>query len=420
MSQSNPKTLLRAASIYGGGLAVNRVLDFALLPLFTNYLDPGEYGAVALTLTLLGFGHVVYAMGLGPAFLRYFAMHDEERRRRMFLAGTLTLFVVALAFSALMCGFAPVVGEWFGLGERRLLVDLAAGILFLDVLTLLPYSILRSEARAATFVACTFFTTVVQVGLTAGLILLAGMGGEAFFVAMVASSALNVLIVTISVRRYVSFAGPIVLPREVLRFGLPFVPAGVATVAIELIDRMFLERMMDAATVGVYSAGYRVAAGMGLLVKAFEYAWAPYVLERRDQVLRATTGAAAGFVGVAGLLWAGFILLGEEILGIRLFGKDLIGPAYRTGVVIIPPVMFAYILSGIAEVLMAGVYLKGRSWIVPVATLSAATVNIIGNLILIPAYGMTGAAWATIVAYAVLVGVLYLYTRRVFVRADKL
>ena len=177
---------------------------------------------------------------------------------------------------------------------------------------------------------------------------------------------------------------------------------------------------MDAAAVGVCSAGYRVAAGMGLLVKAFEYAWVPYLLERRDQALRVTTGAAAGFIVLAGFLWVGFILLGEEILGIRLLGKDLIGPAYRPGAVIIPPVMFAYILCGIAEVLMVGVYLKGRSWIVPVATLSAATVNIIGNLILIPVYGMTGAAWATIAAYAVLVGVLYRYTRRVFERGDKL
>jgi len=419
MSHSTTKNLLRVSSIYGVGLAVNRALDFALLPLYTNYLDPGEYGAVALTLTLLGFGHVVYAMGFGPAFLSYFAMHDGAHRRRMFLGGTVTLFVVALALSALVCGFAPVFGAWFGLGERRLLVDLAAGILFLDVLTLLPYSILRSEGRAATFVVCTFFTTVVQVCLTAALILLAGMGGEAFFVAMVVSSAVNVLIVTFSVRRYVSFAGPVVFPRELLRFGLPFVPAGLATVAIELIDRVFLERMMGAATVGIYSAGYRVAAGMGLLVKAFEYAWAPYVLERRGHAIRATAGAAAGFMVLAGMLWAGFILLEEEILGIRLFGKDLIGPAYRTGAVIIPPVMLAYILSGLAEVLMGGVYLKGRSWVVPVATVSAAAVNIVGNLVLIPSYGMTGAAWATITAYAVLVVVLYLYTRRVFVRADK-
>jgi len=115
--------------------------------------------------------------------------------------------------------------------------------------------------------------------------------------------------------------------------------------------------------------------------------------------------------------WIHFV--GEEILGIRLFGKDLIGPAYRRGTVIIPPVMLGYILSGLAEVLMAGVYLKGRSLVVPVATVSAAAVNIVGNFLLIPSYGMTGAAWATVTAYAVLVVVLYLYTRRIFLRGDK-
>jgi O-antigen/teichoic acid export membrane protein len=411
-------SLLGASSIYAIGLGINRLIDFALLPLYTNYFDPGEFGAAALTLTLIGFGHVIYAMGFGPAFIRYFGTHDESQRRRMFTSSTLALLAVALVLSALVCDFAPTVGEWFGLGDRRLLIDLAAGVLLLDVLTLLPYSVLRSQGRAGTFTVCTFFTTIVHVGLTAGLILGGGYGVEAIFVAMVVSSLLNVVIVGYAVRQQFSFERPLLFPGELLRFGLPFVPAGLATVAVELIDRVILDRLMDEDAVGIYSAGYRIAAGMGLLVKAFEYAWAPYLMERRSGVHRVTKGAGIGFLSVAGILWMIFWFFGEELLGLRIFGVDLMGTAYRTSVSVIPTLMFAYILAGIAEIMMAGVYVNGRSGIVPVAAIAAAAANIIGNYALIPSYGMMGAAYATVIAYAVLATSMFLYTRHILIRAD--
>ncbi len=404
--------LIGTSSIYALGLGLNRVLDFALLPLYTNFFEPSEYGAVALTLTLLAFGHIVYAMGFGPAFIWYFTTHAGEQRDRMFSGATLVLLISALILSAVVCGFAPAVGGLFGLENRCLLVDLAAGVLVLDVLTLLPYSLLRAEARAGVFVACTFATTVVQVCLTAALILFAGMGAEGIFIAMVASSSVNVVLVTWQVRRHFRFRGPFVFPRELLRFGLPFVPAGLATVAVELIDRIILERLLGTEVVGVYSAGYRIAAVMGLLVKAFDYAWMPYLLEHRNDAARTARGTLMRFGVLAGVLWLGFWFYGDALLGIQLYGRNIIGPAYRAGAVIIPTIMFGYILAGMAEITMAGVYVRGRAGIVPVAAITAAVVNIGGNYALIPVYGMIGAAYATVGAYGVLSAILFLYTRR--------
>lgn len=404
-------SLFRASLIYAFGLFVNRALDFALLPVYTHVFTPEEYGAVALTLTLIAFGHVVYALGFDPAFLRYYALHDGADRRRMFLGATMTLFAVALGLSLLLILFGASVARGFGLSAYPGLMRFAAAILFFDALTLLPYAVLRSEGRAGRFVGCTFVTTVVQTALILYLVLAARMGVEAVFAAMLAASMLNACIATWSVRGYVAFRAHPCFPSELLRFGLPFVLAGLATVAMHLIDRVILERLVDIATVGIYSAGYRIAAGMGLAVKAFEYAWAPYLLARREAARRVTVKAIAGFAGVTGGLWLAFLVFGEDILGLSLFGKHLIGPAYRAGAAVIPAVMLAYILSGLGEALMAGVYLRGRSGVVPAAAILAAGINIGGNYLLIPLLGMMGAAYATVLSYAVLTGLLFWYTR---------
>ncbi|MBI4552923.1 MAG: oligosaccharide flippase family protein [Candidatus Latescibacteria bacterium] len=414
----NPKSsthrLLRHSAIYGLGLILNRTIDFLLLPLYTNRFTPAEYGAVALTLTVLGFGHVVYALGFSPAFLRYFALHEDADRRRMFSGATLTLVGVALILSTILITSAESIAPFVGLTDHVSLIRLAAGVLVCDTLTLLPYTILRAEGRAGRFVFCTFINTVVHAGLTVYLILIERRGVEAIFMAMLIASALNTGIVTMSVRRYVSVTDRPLAPAGLLRFGLPFVVAGLATVAIDLIDRVILERLMGLAAVGVYSAGYKIAMGMGLLAKAFEYAWAPFVLEtaKRDDAQTVTTSAILAFAGVAGLLWLTFVLFGEQIVSVRLLGRPVIGVEYRAGARVIPPVMLAYILSGIAEGVMAGVYLRGRSGIVPVATLIAAGVNIAGNYLMIPMLGMMGAAYATVLSYAVLAGMLWMLTRR--------
>lgn len=405
--------LLRHSSIYGIGLVLNRTLDFLLLPLYTNHFTPHEYGAVALTLTVLGFGHVLYALGFSPAFIRYFALHDDPARRRMFSGATATLLGVALILSAFLIRYAAPIARLVGLAGHPGLIGLTAAILVLDALTLLPYSILRAEGRASRFVFCTFITTVVSVGLTVYLILVIRLGVEGVFLAMLIASALNAVIVTVSVRRYITVTERPYAPVELLRFGLPFVPAGLATVAMDLIDRIILQRLLGIAAVGIYSAGYKVAMGMGLVVKAFEYAWAPFVLEtaKHKSAPAMRNGAIIAFIAVASLLWLTFVLFGEHIVSLRIFGRAIIGAGYRGGVRIIPPVMLAYILSGIAEGFMAGIYLRGRSGTVPAVTLIAAGVNIAGNYLLIPVLGLMGAAYATVLSYAVLAGLLFLCTR---------
>jgi O-antigen/teichoic acid export membrane protein len=404
--------LLRPFAVYALGLVVCRGLDFALLPLYTHYLTPDDYGAAALTLTLLAFGHVLYAFGFGPAFLRYAATHAEQDVRRMFASVTLVLAAAAGFLSAGVCLFPAPVAGWFGLADRIPLVRLAAGILFLDVFTLLPYTILRTEERPVPFVLHTLSATVVHVALTAYLVVYAGMGAEAIFIALLVSSAFNAAAVTASVRRYVRLSLEWAHPAPLLRFGLPFVPAGLATVAMDTIDRVMLVGMTDAATVGIYSAGYRVAMVMGLAVKAFEYAWAPHLLARRENAPHLAKRGLAGFVAVAGMLWLSFWLFGERLFRVEVYGKPIIGPAYQAGAAVIPPVMFAYLLAGIAEALMAHVYLRGRSWVVTVAAVLSAGVHIGGNYLLIPRFGMMGAAYATVIGYAALAGILGGYAKR--------
>lgn len=64
--------------------------------------------------------------------------------------------------------------------------------------------------------------------------------------------------------------------RKMLRFGLPFVPGGIASMVLELIDRYMLRIMMDYETVGLYSAGYKLGIFMLIVVMGYKFAWQPF------------------------------------------------------------------------------------------------------------------------------------------------
>jgi O-antigen/teichoic acid export membrane protein len=92
-------------------------------------------------------------------------------------------------------------------------------------------------------------------------------------------------------------------------------------------------------------------------------------------------------------------------------GGRFINPAYWEGLSVVPVVLLAYAVHGISVVLMVSVYKSGRTGILPMVTGSAAVVNVLANMVLLPVFGIVGGAWATLVAYAVSSGIMVYRTR---------
>src|SRR3989339_551308 len=121
------------------------------------------------------------------------------------------------------------------------------------------------------------------------------MKAETVFIAGLIASGITAITLLVIVRKEftVHFSTP--LYREMLRFGLPYIPAGLAGIAIQVIDRPILKALTDNDTVGIYQANYRLGVLMMLVVGMFDYAWRPFFLPL-------ATGAGAVVNVIANLL----------------------------------------------------------------------------------------------------------------------
>jgi O-antigen/teichoic acid export membrane protein len=197
--------------------------------------------------------------------------------------------------------------------------------------------------------------------------------------------------------------------RALFAFGLPYIPAGLATMVVQVIDRPLMRFLTDDATVGIYQANYRLGIIMMLIVSMYDYAWRPFFLSHaKDPDAKSLFARALTyFVVVSSWIFLAISFFISDIVRIRFLGRHLIHPDYWGGLSIVPVVLLAYIFLGIYNNLIAGIYIENKTKRLPGITAAAAGVNILVNFLLIPRIGMMGGAVATLVAYIVMAAAMY-------------
>lgn len=402
------------SAIYGFADVFTNVANLLLAPLFTAYLAPADYRVLAILGLFSAFAKIVFRLRLDDAFFRtYYDQEDEGSRRR--LVGTVSIFAALFgtALFALVVVFrAPITALLFGAPrpDSRLLV-LAATDVWLGIFGFAPQNLLRVQNRPGVFTALTIVRHAVTIAFKVVLVV-SGFGVAGPLWADVAGTAVFTLALAPTLLRNVSWTLDGSLLKEAMRFGLPKVPHAILIQVQNLIDRPILDRFVSPADVGIYDMGYRLGGGVKFASSAFEPAWGPFVYSQMDKpdaprtLSRVITYAFAAFASVA-LIVAVF---GRELLQILTFKR----PEFWAGASVVPVVALAYLLHGVFLLSSIGLGISKKTVSYPLIAAAAAAVNVGANLVLIPRVGMMGAAWATVLSYAVMAGLGWQLSRRVY------
>ena len=404
-------------AIYGISTVVGRFLSFLLVPFYTNVIRPGEYGVVANVYSIIAFLNVVWVYGMESAYFKYSSTGEIGTPRQNFSTPFVSLCATSLIFSGVMAAFSPAFSTWMSIpAGHSVIVLYTAGILLLDTLAIVPFASLRMDRKPVLFASLKVLNIVVNVGCNLVLLLVFHAGVEGIFLSGLIASGVTLLALVPTIARQFTPDFSVTLYRALVAFGLPYLPAGLAAIVIQVIDRPIMLLLTNLAVVGVYQANYRLGIFMMLIVSMYDYAWRPFFLSHasepgaKELFARALTYCVAGMTGV---FLAVSMFIGD-VIRIQIFGRYIIHPDYWGGLSIVPVVLVAYMFLGIYNNLVAGVYIEKKTKRLPAITLAGALVNIGANFLLIPVMGMMGGAVATLLAYAVMAFVLYVDVRRFY------
>ncbi len=409
---SQLKRLGKHSAIYGLGGLVSRVLAVGLLPLYTSYLDPEDYGRVETLVALTTVLTIVLRFGISSAFFRfYFDSQDVAHRRRVLRTSfwfTMTMATAGLA--ALLLLARPVASVLLGDADDWKLVAAAGVALWAQMNYEQLTALFRVEERSKAFVAASLTNILVTVAMTLLLVVVLDKGPLGVIVGNFTGTLFVYLALLGYRREQLGLSLDRGLLREMNRFGMPLVPSALFLWMTNFSDRFFLGQLADQTEVGLYSVGVRIASAMALLLTAFRTAWPAfaYSIEADDEAKR-TYGWVLTYL-VAGTAWVATALGLLSPWLVSLLTK----PAFAESSRVVAPLAFATVALAGYIVIAIGVGRARRTQFNWVITGVAALVNVALNLILIPPYGMMGAAIATVAAYVVMFAGMAWWAQRVY------
>lgn len=410
------RNLARASALYTVGNFLPRIGSFLLLPIYVRFLSTTEYGTVSLVTSVAAVLTIVYRLGLDGALMR---LHfDESGARLRSLYSTTTL--LALAAAAIGSVLAAVVlAPFFGTVFSGLTFVpyglLAIGIAAAGAVSFSPAIYYRATGQAGNFLF--YALAIFLASSTASLVMvLLGQGAAGLLIGQLVGAAFGALLTSVLVLRIAGLRYDLTLIAPALQFGLPLVPHLVSAWALRLADRLLISLLIGLpaaqalSELGAYSLGYQLGYVITVLVSSFNAAWSPWFFRVAHR-----PEAPSVFREMTTLLMAGLLVLG---VGMAALAPQIIAviarPGYEAAAGVLPIVAMASVLFAFYTMLTTIVFYAKATRRLALITLSAAALNIAANVVLIPFFGVRGAAWATFVGYGFFAFATWRYAVRLY------
>jgi O-antigen/teichoic acid export membrane protein len=403
------RRLATTGAAYTASSVLSKLIAVALLPLYTRYLTPADYGAAEVLLTGVIAASIVIRLGIIEALLRFYYEAGEDPDQVVKTSFASLLWTTTIGMALLIPFAGPLSELMLGHSDAALL---RIAIFGLWVFTMFEFllALFRLDERAKAFLVFTVSNVLVTIPATVWLVVVEDEGAKGLLLGQYGTGAVFLAGLLIAQRHRLALVPDFAVLRRLTRFGLPTMPAELSLYSLNFIDRLLLVRLAGLGDAGLYSLSIKFAQSVNVLVKGFQLAWPPlaYSIRDDDEARRAYAVIVTWFVTVCTFFVVGIWLLAPWI--VRVLAAPEFFESYKTIGLISTGVM----LYALYLVLVVVLGRTGRTEYNFPATGAGTIANIGLNLVLIPPLGPVGAGLALVASYAVVLVLMYVFTQRLF------
>lgn len=406
------RRLAGAALVYGLGGVASRTVSLLLLPLFTRFLTAADYGVLALlgimTTLLAGAVHLGTGSSVGICF--HEAADPEERSR---VVWSMALVVCTSAIVWVLFGtFASsrISTLLFRSPAYSVPVTLAFGQMAASAMVVPLLGWWRLEERARPFAIATVSLTATTglCNAIAVAVLHLGLLGMMWSTLLVQVTYCVVLYLIFAYRRAPRLA--LYWAKRLVRLGWPSIFGVGAFFALDFGDRIILERLAGLKSVGLYSVGVSFGLGMSILAEgAFGAAWPGFFSSflNRQEEARYVFGKVLHYYLVVFLtLGAAFFLFAQPLVHL------MTAPPFHEAAKVVGLIAMCNVLKGVYLIFLPGFYFNRKLYVQTTLEWGGALVGLGACLLLIPRFGILGAALGPLSGYVFLSIATILTARR--------
>jgi O-antigen/teichoic acid export membrane protein len=419
------KKLAGETAIYGLSSILSRLVNFVVLASYlTRTFNREENGIITDLYAMAAFLTVIFTYRMETAIFRYGG--KEGKLEMAYPTATLSILFSTLLLTGGMILFAVPLANWQKYPNHTEYIVLFALITAFDALAALPFAKLRLDNQAKKYAIFKTLNIVINIFFIFFFLEICPRLAQNPNFAWISSfiNKENRLIayfwanLLASIGTLLFFLKDIWTTRwsfdrdlwkSMLQYALPLVAVSFAAMVCQMIDKTMLKYFLpfsekeNMEQLGIYGAGTRLAMLMSLFTQAYNNAAEPFFFRQanREDAREIYARAAQAFALVGSVVFVAIMLYIDVIQ--LILGKD-----FRQGIVVTPVLLAAYWLLGINYNITIWYRLTDKTYIGSIISGISAVVAVVLNMILIPMFGIMGAAWAVLGCYAFMVIAGYL------------
>lgn len=391
--------IFQNTAIYMVVMVLQKGLSFFLLPLYTSFLSPSDYGILGVVTSISSLLAVFITMGLDAAAARYYYKNSQDASFSKRLYGTVASSILtnAVLFGTIviLCHkfiIDPLIGDipfypYVFLGLLNVIVT-PLYLLFQNYCQTIQDGT-RYGINAVCFI-------VIHVTLIVIALAVLHLGVVGVLLANLAVAVIFFIYVIFAFFRHqqIGFDKPIL--KETYSYSLPLIPHFLANWSNGTLDKLLINGIRTEVDAGLYNLGQQYGSVMSFVANAINQSYTPWFYEKMNHPhdslsqIRKTAEFATFALSLIGIILS---LFSKEILSIMITN-----PAYDGVWRIIPCIVFAYVFQGVYFFFVNILFLKNTNVIFTI-TVTAVAVNVGLNLLLIPVCGYVGGAIACLASF---------------------
>ena len=395
------KKLFSQSAIYGLASILVNGSGFLLLPIYTRSLSPQDYGIISsIGIVSLTFTYFI-GFGLSAAVNRFYFEEEYKEKWNQFF-GTVSLFLIITGL--ILTVTLNFAGSWFLDHIFKSVrfdpyIKYGLWIGYAAAYSTIPLALFQVQGKALRY---RVLTTASFLALTALMILIVVIQKQGAIGALKAQLYAGLLMGIVYCFYMLKNGDLRINPshlRVALVFGFPIMIYMITGVFIELSSKYFIEKLATLSDLGIYNLAQQYSSAMTLIISAVNMAWVPLFYERAKNNPTDDVFRHFGTFFITAVIMLGFIL--------SLFSKDILSliasKGFQNSYTIVPIIILAYIFgNGFWILIINPLGFARKTTYLPLLTILSGCVSIILNILLIPIFGIYGAAWSLLISYVIL------------------
>lgn len=384
------------SAIYAIGAMLSRITGLVMLPIYTRYLSPTDYGVLELLLMAIEITGILVGLRVTQAMFRFYIFSEEKQEKQEIVSTVLLVVLVAsgLGAAVLYLAAGPLSVLIFGNSAYQYEFQLFAFTLITNAVSAVGLAYIRVRQMPVLFVSIGAATLALQVSLNVVFVVMLEMHVRGVVYSALGSSAIVAVGFCLYIFSSVGIHYSRAIGRRLVKFVAPLILASIGAFYVAYADRYFLRVFGSLAEVGLYALAARLSSIVLTLYATFDLSWSADRFE-----IAKHENAREVFCQVFRFLSAILILAG---VGLALFANDFLRvmtePVYYAAGSIVPVLVAAVIASVYTVFCNFGIILNERTRYIAEASWIKVIVASGGYIFLIPRIGVYGAALTLLVS----------------------